>query len=150
MLNCGGIFNLEDYIDLSEEVTIYILDSHRPVNLRNAFWNNEIIVFHETDLDKDLVAEKEAILFTEVEKQDMFSQQGKGSNNSFYYGTILTSFTTVCLLRKMNISLGMTMRTIARTEKIRIETTMTMMTMMATIDDRGDEQDWIPRSLLAR
>lgn len=66
MLNCGGIFNLEDYIDLSEEVTIYILDNHRPVNLRNAFWNNEIIVFHETDLDKDLVAEKEAILFTEV------------------------------------------------------------------------------------
>lgn len=67
MLNCGGIFNLEDYIDLSEEVTIYILDNHRPVNLRNAFWNNEIIVFHETDLDKDLLAEKEAILFTEVE-----------------------------------------------------------------------------------
>ncbi|KAG0046598.1 hypothetical protein BGZ83_008231 [Gryganskiella cystojenkinii] len=65
MLNCGGIFNLEDYIELSEEVTIYVLDSHRPVNLRNAFWNNEVIVFHETDLDKDLMAEKEALLFTE-------------------------------------------------------------------------------------
>jgi cell division control protein 45 len=83
MLNCGAIFNLEDYIDLSEDVTIYILDSHRPVNLRNAFWNNEIIVFHETDLDKDLVAEKEAILFTEVEKQSAFSQQRKRLRAAF-------------------------------------------------------------------
>jgi hypothetical protein len=50
----------------------------------------------------------------------------------------------------MNIFLGMTMMTIARTEMIPIETTMmTTMTTMATIDARGDEQDWIPRSLSA-
>lgn len=66
MLNCGGLFNLEDYMVLSEDVTIYVLDSHRPVNLRNAFWNNEIIVFHDSDLDKDLAQEKDAIIFTEV------------------------------------------------------------------------------------
>ena len=66
MLNCGGLFNLEEYIELSEDITIYVLDSHRPVNLRNAFWNNEIIVFHENDLDKELIVEKEAIIFTEV------------------------------------------------------------------------------------
>ncbi|KAI8363401.1 CDC45 family [Mortierella sp. GBAus27b] len=65
MLNCGGLFNLDEYVELSEEVTIYVLDNHRPVNLRNAFWNNEVIVFHETDLDRDLAQEKEAIIFTE-------------------------------------------------------------------------------------
>lgn len=53
-------------MELSEDVTIYVLDSHRPVNLRNAFWNNEIIVFHDSDLDKDLAQEKDAIIFTEV------------------------------------------------------------------------------------
>ncbi|KAG0205351.1 hypothetical protein BGX33_007985 [Mortierella sp. NVP41] len=71
MLNCGGLFNLEDYIELTDDVTIYVLDSHRPVNLRNAFWNNEIIVFHESDLDKDLAQEKEAIIFTEEDESDM-------------------------------------------------------------------------------
>lgn len=53
-------------MELSEDVTIYVLDSHRPVNLRNAFWNNEIIVFHDSDLDRDLAQEKDAIIFTEV------------------------------------------------------------------------------------
>ncbi|KAG0337928.1 hypothetical protein BG000_004793 [Podila horticola] len=65
MLNCGGLFNLEDYIELSEDVTIYVLDNHRPVDLKNAFWNNEVIVFHESDLDKELHQQKEAIIFTE-------------------------------------------------------------------------------------
>lgn len=66
MLNCGGLFNLEDYIELSEDVTVYVLDNHRPVDLKNAFWNNEVIVFHESDLDKELHQQKEAIIFTEV------------------------------------------------------------------------------------
>ncbi|KAF9122400.1 hypothetical protein BGX30_002027 [Mortierella sp. GBA39] len=70
MLNCGGLFNLEDYMGLSEDVTIYVLDSHRPVNLRNAFWNNEIIVFHDSDLDRDLAQEKDAIIFTEENEYD--------------------------------------------------------------------------------
>ncbi|KAF9143076.1 hypothetical protein BG015_000546 [Linnemannia schmuckeri] len=70
MLNCGGLFNLEDYMELSEDVTIYVLDSHRPVNLRNAFWNNEIIVFHDSDLDRDLAQEKDAIIFTEENEYD--------------------------------------------------------------------------------
>ncbi|KAG0099842.1 hypothetical protein BGZ93_005601 [Podila epicladia] len=65
MLNCGGLFNLEDYIELSEDVTVYVLDNHRPVDLKNAFWNNEVIVFHESDLDKELDQQKEAIIFTE-------------------------------------------------------------------------------------
>jgi cell division control protein 45 len=78
MLNCGGLFNLEDYMEMSEDVSIYILDSHRPVNLRNAFWNNEAIVFHETDLDKELVQEKDAIIFTEV--GITFPQSGSGGD----------------------------------------------------------------------
>ncbi|KAF9426746.1 hypothetical protein BGZ94_006075 [Podila epigama] len=65
MLNCGGLLDLEEYIELSEDVTIYVLDNHRPVNLKNAFWNNEVIVFHENDLDKELHQQKEAIIFTE-------------------------------------------------------------------------------------
>ncbi|KAG0303655.1 hypothetical protein BGZ98_006426 [Dissophora globulifera] len=81
MLNCGGLFNLEDYIDMTDEVTIYLLDSHRPVNLRNAFWNNEIIVFHESDLDKELVQEKNAIIFTEENEYEPRNGRGPESDD---------------------------------------------------------------------
>ncbi|KAG0368720.1 CDC45 family [Gamsiella multidivaricata] len=80
MLNCGGLFNLEDYINLTEDVTIYVLDSHRPVNLRNAFWNNEVIVFHESDLDKDLALEKDAIIFTEENDYDQHNGRDADSD----------------------------------------------------------------------
>ncbi|KAK3808531.1 MAG: CDC45 family [Benniella sp.] len=81
MLNCGGLFNLEDYMEMSEDVSIYILDSHRPVNLRNAFWNNEVIVFHETDLDKELVQEKDAIIFTEENEYEPRNGHGPDSDD---------------------------------------------------------------------
>ncbi|KAF9438183.1 hypothetical protein BGZ76_009390, partial [Entomortierella beljakovae] len=80
MLNCGGLFNLEEYMNLSEEVTIYVLDSRRPVNLRNAFWNNEVIVFHENDLDKELSMEKDAIIFTEENEDERKTRRGAGSD----------------------------------------------------------------------
>ncbi|KAG0006620.1 hypothetical protein BGZ65_005965 [Modicella reniformis] len=86
MLNCGGLFNLEDYIEMTEEVTIYILDSHRPVNLRNAFWNNEVIVFHEADLDKELVQEKEAIIFTEEHEYESRNGHGPDSDDDLEEG----------------------------------------------------------------
>ncbi|KAF8985754.1 hypothetical protein BGZ46_002133, partial [Entomortierella lignicola] len=81
MLNCGGLFNLEDYMEMSEEVTIYVLDSHRPVNLRNAFWNNEVIVFHEGDLDKELLVEKDAIIFTEENEYEPKNGHGGESDD---------------------------------------------------------------------
>ncbi|KAF9105529.1 hypothetical protein BGX27_009575 [Mortierella sp. AM989] len=81
MLNCGGLFNLEDYLDVSEEVTVYVLDSRRPINLRNAFWNNEVIVFHETDLDKELMAEKEAIIYTEEHEYEPRNGNGWESDD---------------------------------------------------------------------
>ncbi|KAI8600705.1 CDC45 family [Dissophora ornata] len=81
MLNCGGLFNLEDYMELSEEITIYVLDNRRPVNLRNAFWNNEVIVFHEGDLDKELVQEKNAIIFTEENEYEPRNGHGPESDD---------------------------------------------------------------------
>ncbi|KAG9327577.1 hypothetical protein KVV02_003822 [Mortierella alpina] len=86
MLNCGGLFNLEEYIELSEDITIYVLDSHRPVNLRNAFWNNEIIVFHENDLDKELVVEKEAVIFTEENEYEQLNGRGNESDDDIEEG----------------------------------------------------------------
>ncbi|KAG0343263.1 hypothetical protein BG004_005429 [Podila humilis] len=79
LLNCGVLFTLEDYMELSEDVTVYVLDNHRPVDLKNAFWNNEVIVFHETDLDKELHEQKEAIIFTEEHLE--MSNDSEGSDS---------------------------------------------------------------------
>ncbi|KAF9180149.1 hypothetical protein BGZ51_006577 [Haplosporangium sp. Z 767] len=83
MLNCGGLFTLEDFIKLSPDVAIYLLDSLRPVNLRNAFWNNEVIVFHENDLDKELTQEKEALIYTEENEYEPQRTSGRDSDDDY-------------------------------------------------------------------
>ncbi|KAG0240803.1 hypothetical protein BGW41_006661 [Actinomortierella wolfii] len=65
MLNCGALVNMEDYIELHENISVYVFDSHRPIDLRNCFWHNEVIVVHDTDLDRELQQEKDALIFTE-------------------------------------------------------------------------------------
>ncbi len=36
-LNCGGCVNVRDIITLGDSVTCYVLDCHRPVNLKNIY-----------------------------------------------------------------------------------------------------------------
>jgi cell division control protein 45 len=44
LLNVGGMVQLSEYIDIDAETKVYILDSHRPLNLHNAFGpqNNQV------------------------------------------------------------------------------------------------------------
>ncbi|GAB5358371.1 hypothetical protein AAMO2058_000451800 [Amorphochlora amoebiformis] len=35
MINCGGTVDLQDFLQLNENVSVYVLDSHRPYNLNN-------------------------------------------------------------------------------------------------------------------
>ncbi|KAF9159605.1 hypothetical protein DFQ26_006365 [Actinomortierella ambigua] len=79
MLNCGALFNMEDYIELHEDITVYVFDSHRPVDLRNCFWHNEVIVAHDTDLDRELQQEKDALIFTEENEYEPDADGGRRS-----------------------------------------------------------------------
>lgn len=50
LINCGGIVDLEDFFDLPEHTTVYVIDSHRPYHLANVEATNEkIVVLDEGD-----------------------------------------------------------------------------------------------------
>lgn len=42
MLNCGGLVDLSEFFTLSPEVTLYVIDSHRPHNLHNVFGSGQV------------------------------------------------------------------------------------------------------------
>jgi hypothetical protein len=50
LLNVGGLVNLEQYISLRDNVTVYVFDSHRPINLFNLFSSTQIVVVDDGSL----------------------------------------------------------------------------------------------------
>eukprot|EP00808_Paulinella_micropora_P021793 g56480.t1 len=43
MLNCGGIVDLREFLSLTDEMSVYVIDSHRPYHLSNVRQDNEQI-----------------------------------------------------------------------------------------------------------
>ena len=44
MINCGAILDLNEIMTLEDDQKVYIVDSHRPINLRNAFGSSQVSV----------------------------------------------------------------------------------------------------------
>ena len=42
MINCGGLVNVQDFLTLSPSMHVYIMDSHRPINLQNIFAADQV------------------------------------------------------------------------------------------------------------
>ncbi|KAJ3109527.1 hypothetical protein HDU97_005184 [Phlyctochytrium planicorne] len=51
MINCGGIIDLESYFPLTDQMSVYVIDSHRPIHLRNLFGGDKIIIFDDGEAD---------------------------------------------------------------------------------------------------
>ena len=47
MLNFGGMLNIVEYLELKSHQTVYLLDSHRPMNLQNLFGSTQVIVLDD-------------------------------------------------------------------------------------------------------
>ncbi|EMR09043.1 hypothetical protein PNEG_02815 [Pneumocystis murina B123] len=60
LLNCGALIDLSQYLTPQDYVTIYVIDSHRPWNLDNAFSDNNIFVFDDGDIEEKLSEERRA------------------------------------------------------------------------------------------
>lgn len=56
MINCGGMVDTSLYIDPPPNVTMYIIDSHRPLNLDNLFSGTQVAVLDDNE-DEDYVKE---------------------------------------------------------------------------------------------
>jgi cell division control protein 45 len=50
MINCGGLGNITECFTLTPEAKVYIIDSHRPLNLENMLeGNTQVCVFDDQD-----------------------------------------------------------------------------------------------------
>ncbi|KAI8589741.1 CDC45 family [Geranomyces variabilis] len=73
LLNCGGNVDLHDLFSLSEKMTVYVCDSHRPLNLRSLFSHDQIVFMDDGDID-ELPDLKTAV--EELEFEDDDSEEG--------------------------------------------------------------------------
>ncbi|KAJ3211251.1 hypothetical protein HDU67_004647 [Dinochytrium kinnereticum] len=69
LLNCGGILDLESFFPLTDQMSVYVVDSHRPINLRNLFGGDKIIVFDDGEAD-EMKAVQEAFQALEYNESD--------------------------------------------------------------------------------
>ncbi|KAJ3300294.1 hypothetical protein HDU76_006125, partial [Blyttiomyces sp. JEL0837] len=69
MINCGGLVDVVEYFDLPEEVLVFIVDSHRPLNLANLYKNEKVYVFDDGDII-ELKEVEEAYGALEFEESD--------------------------------------------------------------------------------
>ncbi|KAJ1912539.1 DNA replication initiation factor cdc45 [Mycoemilia scoparia] len=65
MINCGGRVDINDYLSLVDDVTVIVIDSHRPYNLYNIFFNEQVIHLDDGDIEemKDVQEAFEALEF---------------------------------------------------------------------------------------
>ncbi|KAJ2853229.1 DNA replication initiation factor cdc45, partial [Coemansia erecta] len=73
LLNCGATVDIHDLITLRDSLTIVIVDSHRPFNLYNIYWNEQIQCLDDGDIDDnmdELRAAFESIEFGPEDSED--------------------------------------------------------------------------------
>ncbi|XJO78859.1 hypothetical protein BDV3_003236 [Batrachochytrium dendrobatidis] len=72
MINAGGMVDLEEFLTLEKDVTVYVLDAHRPLNLKNIFGSAQIQVLDDGDIVemKDLQKAFEELEFDGDESSD--------------------------------------------------------------------------------
>lgn len=70
MINCGGLGNILECFTLSPEAKVYIIDSHRPLNLENMLeGNTQVCVFDdkdETEKFNEVMKAYEAVMVSSV------------------------------------------------------------------------------------
>lgn len=54
MLDCGGSVDLNDFFQISSNVSIYLLDSHRPYTLFNIFNNSQLYIFDDGFIEDNI------------------------------------------------------------------------------------------------
>jgi len=41
-INCGGAVDLTEFLSLSAHMTVYVMDSHRPIHLSNLYADQQV------------------------------------------------------------------------------------------------------------
>lgn len=57
MINCGGLGNITQCFNLTPLTKVYIIDSHRPLNLDNMHPSNTQVCVFDDDSETEKIAE---------------------------------------------------------------------------------------------
>ncbi|KAJ2394984.1 DNA replication initiation factor cdc45 [Coemansia sp. RSA 2559] len=76
-LNCGGQVDIQDLVQLRDDLVVLIVDSHRPFNLYNIYWNEQVLCLDDGDVENKMGELQRA--FEDVE---FGSDINEGSDNS--------------------------------------------------------------------
>ncbi|KAI9106301.1 CDC45 family [Phlyctochytrium arcticum] len=52
MLNCGGVIDLPEVLSLTDDMMVYICDSHRPLSLQSLFVNDQVMFLDDGDIEE--------------------------------------------------------------------------------------------------
>ena len=77
-INCGGSIDIAEFISVSSETKIYVIDCHRPFNLNNVFNQEQICVFDEEDSSFDyenLLEAFETVQFSDEEEDNVSDEE---------------------------------------------------------------------------
>ncbi|KAJ2662241.1 DNA replication initiation factor cdc45 [Coemansia sp. RSA 1200] len=64
-LNCGGQVDIQDLVALRDDLVVVIIDSHRPLNLYNVYWNEQVLCLDDGDVEGNMGALRSA--FEDIE-----------------------------------------------------------------------------------
>ncbi|KAJ2816798.1 DNA replication initiation factor cdc45, partial [Coemansia erecta] len=78
-LNCGAQTDIQDFVTLREDLVVVVIDSHRPFNLYNVFWHEQVQCLDDGDVENNMVELREA--FKDIEFGDSSSDED-GSDES--------------------------------------------------------------------
>ncbi|KAJ1902554.1 DNA replication initiation factor cdc45, partial [Coemansia sp. IMI 209127] len=53
-LNCGGQVDIQDLVQLRDDLVVMIVDSHRPFNLYNIYWNEQVLCLDDGDVESKM------------------------------------------------------------------------------------------------
>ncbi|KAJ1919382.1 DNA replication initiation factor cdc45, partial [Tieghemiomyces parasiticus] len=79
-LNCGATADLADLFQLPPDVTLYVMDSHRPFHLRNLYGNPQVVIFDDGETDESLQIVRQA--FERLERLENGEESGSVGSGS--------------------------------------------------------------------
>ncbi|KAJ2798678.1 DNA replication initiation factor cdc45 [Coemansia guatemalensis] len=78
-LNCGAQMDIQDLLTLRDNLSVMIVDSHRPFNLYNVFWHEQVQCLDDGDVEANMDALRQA--FEAIEFGEAPSDDDDGSDD---------------------------------------------------------------------
>ncbi|KAJ2449835.1 DNA replication initiation factor cdc45, partial [Coemansia sp. RSA 2424] len=79
-LNCGAQVDVQDLVSLRDGLCVLIIDSHRPFNLYNVYWNEQVQCLDDGDVERNMGELREA--FEDIEFGDNNDSGQEDSDNN--------------------------------------------------------------------